>query len=174
MSFQAWVQELRDVLLKDQETKKLFRENLITVGRGFKFDIRGCTDLDAVTLRFLPSQETESNTDNTFEKQDGTGTAYPKYQILMEVKFEVLENQENRVAGPKDRFLDERGQPGLLSVVRLMKNAFGRHFSMRLDKTEESVNFRYLSVSFPPGPPAIQMNMTIEIGEEVQMGYRKP
>ena len=162
MSFFTVLQELKKRILEDRSLQKVFRNGaLVRYGTTKLINFQGCSDLNAVSLSFIPAEEAEFEEDLTFEgPPEPDGESEVEYRILMRVQFEKSE---------KDRIEDEAGFPGLLEIVRLIKVAIGKDFSLGFSSM---MGQRYAAVTYLRGPPITTAEINVAFKECVTVNTR--
>lgn len=118
MSFQKAVEKVLQALNKEPRLNAILRPSLIRVGLHpvVKQDFQGGTDEDALSLTFVVIDEDDDLGSLDFG-DEGKAELSVRYNMLLRLKFERAVD---------DRVLDRGQKPGLLTLVRLVKNALYR------------------------------------------------
>lgn len=155
-------ERVQAALLEYPPLRSILRESLIRYGEDGELSYQGCADEDALSLTFIPVNE--GSGELTFDRENGKGTCQDSYRLLMRFKFDKAE---------RSRILDEGARPGLMTLVRRVKNALWLKFWLELGEEPQSVTSRFVSINYTRATPMVQVDITVEMSEEVEVGHRR-
>jgi hypothetical protein len=171
MSFLTAIQAVKKVVLEDKDLRKVLKETLTRIGTAKLLDLRHCDDPNDISVTLIPTSEDENNDTLSFD-ENGHASIQVNYVMIARFRFEKAIIDINNK--PIDRIEDSNNGPGLLSLVRMVKSAMGADYTEDLgDKIGRGINLKYLGTKYKLENPMVQADITIQISEVVEIGYRK-